>query len=249
MPCLAVMLKMNNEYIVYKHTSPNGKVYIGITSQNPERRWRKNGEGYKDHNYFWNAIQKYGWDNFTHEILFNDLTAEQAYKKEQEFISYYKSNDSRYGYNLSSGGESGSKGYKYSEEQRQKMSESRRGDKNGMYGKHHTEESKRKISTMKSKENLSAETIKKMSDAKKGKKRDKNSIKKQIDTISNPVICVETLLKYKNAKIASRHTGIDSSCISKVCRGIRQTAGGFHWRRIKDTPCLFLFEDKIKEVA
>ena len=106
MPCLAVMLKMNNEYIVYKHTSPNGKVYIGITSQNPERRWRKNGEGYKDHNYFWNAIQKYGWDNFTHEILFNDLTAEQAYKKEQEFISYYKSNDSRYGYNLSSGGES-----------------------------------------------------------------------------------------------------------------------------------------------
>lgn len=29
------------KYVVYKHTCPNGKVYIGITSQKPEHRWKK----------------------------------------------------------------------------------------------------------------------------------------------------------------------------------------------------------------
>lgn len=28
-------------WIVYKHTSPVGKVYIGITHQKPEKRWQK----------------------------------------------------------------------------------------------------------------------------------------------------------------------------------------------------------------
>lgn len=66
-----------DNYIVYRHTSPNGKVYIGITSRKPEQRW-KNVNGYKDSPKFYNAIKKYGWDNFKHEILFdglNEITA------------------------------------------------------------------------------------------------------------------------------------------------------------------------------
>lgn len=58
-----------DNYIVYRHTSPSGKVYIGITSRQPEQRWL-NGNGYKDSPKFYNAIKKYGWDNFNHEILF-----------------------------------------------------------------------------------------------------------------------------------------------------------------------------------
>ena len=85
---------MNSNYIVYKHTSPSNKVYIGITSQTPERRWRKDGKGYKTHIYFWNAIKKYGWNNFKHEVLFSGLTKEEAEQKEIELIAYYKSNDS-----------------------------------------------------------------------------------------------------------------------------------------------------------
>ena len=49
----------------------NGKMYIGITSRTPEARWGNNGSQYtKAKNpCFYNAIQKYGWDNFEHIIL------------------------------------------------------------------------------------------------------------------------------------------------------------------------------------
>lgn len=71
-----------NNYYVYKHSTPNNKVYIGITKQNPNRRWR-NGHGYKDSHLFFNAIIKYGWLNITHEILKEGLSFEDACKTEE----------------------------------------------------------------------------------------------------------------------------------------------------------------------
>lgn len=91
-------------YIVYKHTNiKNGKVYIGITSQNVKRRWQ-NGSGYYG-TYFYNAIKKYGWDGFLHEILFEELSEKDACKIEIELIKKYKSNDRKFGYNIASGGQ------------------------------------------------------------------------------------------------------------------------------------------------
>ena len=101
-------------YCVYKHTSPSGKVYIGITSQKPEYRW-DNGNGYKGRTYFWNAIQKYGWENFEHEILYTGLSKQEAGEKEKELIQLYDSTDKNKGYNLSTGGEYGSAGVKQSQ--------------------------------------------------------------------------------------------------------------------------------------
>lgn len=96
-------------YYVYKHTTPCGKVYIGITGRNPSIRWA-NGKGY-NRAYFKNAIEKYGWDNIKHEILFDSLTKEEAEQKEIELIAEYKSNQREYGYNISVGG--ASKNIKY----------------------------------------------------------------------------------------------------------------------------------------
>lgn len=33
-----------NNYSVYKHTSPSGKVYVGITSLKVQKRWNKGRE-------------------------------------------------------------------------------------------------------------------------------------------------------------------------------------------------------------
>lgn len=91
-------------YTVYKHTAPNGKVYIGITKQKPERRWGKNGNGYKENDYFYRAIQKYGWENFGHEIIAKNLTEEEAGLMEIDLISQYRSVDRSCGYNRHIGG-------------------------------------------------------------------------------------------------------------------------------------------------
>lgn len=64
-------------FSVYKHTSPVGKVYIGITSKAPKERWQ-NGRGYWNNKHFYRAIKKYGWNNFEHEILYEGLTEGQA---------------------------------------------------------------------------------------------------------------------------------------------------------------------------
>ena len=115
------------KWCVYKHTNKtNGKVYIGITCKKPERRWA-NGAGYKPNQHFWNAIQKYGWDGFSHEILLHGLSREEACAKEIEFISLYGSCGLN-GYNLTAGGD-GSNGWKMTEEQKAKISASHKGKK------------------------------------------------------------------------------------------------------------------------
>lgn len=146
-------------YKVYKHTSPSGKVYIGITCQELRKRFM-NGKGYKQCPRMANAIKRYGWDNFKHEILFEGLTKEEAEKKEIELIQKYKSNDKRFGYNIENGGNTsgthseetkrkisqGNLGKVVSEESIQKMREAHKGKQMGelnpFYGRKHTEECK-----------------------------------------------------------------------------------------------------------
>lgn len=96
----------DKQYIVYKHTNKNnGKVYIGITRQQPERRWQ-NGHGYAG-TYFGNAVAKYGWDGFDHEVLHTGLSKAEACKAEIKLIRKYKSNNREFGYNICEGGQTG----------------------------------------------------------------------------------------------------------------------------------------------
>ena len=96
-------MPMENKWQVYIHINKiNNKKYIGITSEkDPNKRW-KNGLGYK-RQIFYKAIQKYGWDNFQHKILFTNLTEQQAKQKEIELIALYNTNNSLYGYNQTKG--------------------------------------------------------------------------------------------------------------------------------------------------
>lgn len=111
-------------YTVYRHTSPSGKIYIGITKHlNVKIRWC-NGSSYVGCPIFYKAILKYGWDNIKHEILFNNLTKERAEYLEKEFIRHYKALG--ISYNVTDGGEGGW-GHKMSEENKQKLSRERKG--------------------------------------------------------------------------------------------------------------------------
>ena len=117
-------------YSVYMHISPTNKYYIGITSLKPKYRWGKNGSGYRGHTHFRFAIDSYGWDNFKHIVVAENLTKEAACQMEKELITQYKANDPNYGYNLSVGGEARALGTKRSLEQRKKMSERMMGNHN-----------------------------------------------------------------------------------------------------------------------
>lgn len=93
-------------YCVYKHTSPSGKVYIGLTSKEPSTRWN-NGAGYMGNRYFNNAINKYGWENIKSNVIKEKLTKQEASEMEVKLIDKYNANNPEYGYNLTSGGETG----------------------------------------------------------------------------------------------------------------------------------------------
>ena len=214
-------------YKVYKHTTPSNKVYIGITKLDVSKRW-KNGNGYKCNSYFTRAILKYGWDNIMHEVLYDDLTKEQAEEKEMNLISFYKSDDHKFGYNIQHGGNShcvseetkhkiskAMSDRKLSDETRKKLSELHKGNNNPMFGKRLSEEHKRKISIAEIGHTTSEITKDKISNAK-----------------SKAVKCIETNIVYKSAREAEKKTGIKSSYIRVVCSGKRDTTGGYHWEYI-----------------
>lgn len=199
-------------WCVYKHTCPNGKVYIGITGRDPLKRW-SNGNGYKNNVHFSSAIMKYGWDNIKHEILSSGLTKIEAEAEEIKQIKLHKSTQREYGYNKSTGGGC-CKGYtwKLTAEQRANQSaaqiklhadgrgnvfKNQKGKNNAFYGHRHTEEARQKISAAQYK----------------------------------PVIQYSRtrafIAEYANAYQASLQTGI--SHVRECCEKQRKTAGGYFW--------------------
>lgn len=113
------MIKVNkNErtYYVYVHINKiNGKRYYGITCQLPRERW-KHGSPYKTQPKFYNAILKYGWDNFEHIVLYSDVSRKEATELEMALIAEFHTTEPAYGYNVSIGGEQPGRKYRTAEE-------------------------------------------------------------------------------------------------------------------------------------
>ena len=91
-------------YTIYCHTFPHGKVYVGLTKQKAEGRF-KGGHGYKDCPAMNRAIQKYGWKSIDHDIIGTVDTLEEAEKLERYLIAFFKGTDPNYGYNILPGGD------------------------------------------------------------------------------------------------------------------------------------------------
>ena len=196
---------MERKYCVYCHTSPSGKKYVGITSKDPQKRWCC-GCGYKYNKYFWNAIQKYGWENFAHEILFKDLSMEDASNIEIELIKKYKTDNSEYGYNISHGGFGG--GHPISEETKEKI-------RKANIGRVCKEETKKKLSQFnkgKIPTNLDDLHIKNM---------------KSVDKFD---LDGNFLSRYSSIKDAAEESKTNMAAIGNCCNGRYKTAGGYVWR-------------------
>lgn len=208
--------QINTTYIVYMHITPNNKKYIGITKEkNPRERWRK-GKGYWANEHFTSAINKYGWDNIQHIILYKELLKEEAENKEKELIEKYNTTDREYGYNIEKGGclnkevsqETREKlrqnmlGKKHSDKTKQRMSEAHKGDKCYWYGKHLTEEHKQKL-------------------------REVNKKTKRVNQYSTDGKYIKTFNSFREV---AEIFNVTRQNIYAVCSGRRKTACGFIWR-------------------
>lgn len=243
-------MKEERNCCVYCHTNKfNGKKYIGFTSQKPEVRW-KNGYGYKLTTYFRNAIDKWGWNSFVHEVLFTGLSEEEAKQIEKDLIAEYHTNDKRYGYNLTIGGE-GTNGYHHTDEAKENMRNKKLGSDGYWTGKHLSDEHKEKLSKSHIGENAgvprSEETKRKISEThkKNGKNKGKKMPEEQKELISanSPfkkkvaqvdVVTGNIINIFDSLTEAAKFAGVDLTCIVKCCKGRIKTSGGFIWKYIED---------------
>lgn len=163
-------------YTVYMHVFPNEKIYVGITGNAIKTRWH-NGLGYKNQPLVWRTIQKYGWENIEHKILFENLSKEEACEKEIELIKEYNSTNPEFGYNNSSGGDASHKGSKLNEEQRKRLSDAhknpspeiRKKYSEGQIGRVLSDETRQKMSQSRMGHKVSKETREKLRKSSIGK--------------------------------------------------------------------------------
>lgn len=172
------------------------------------------GHGYKKNQRFHDAIEKYGWEAVSHEIIGTGLTQENAIKLEQETIKRLDTTNPDKGYNMSIGGLGGTLGVKFGEETLKRMSECRKGPKNPRYGI-----------------KFSKELSEKLSRIRRGHCSEKQfaNLRKSQEKAKKKVICLDTHEVFDSVKEAAKHVGVCPNGISSVCKGEYFKSGGHHW--------------------
>lgn len=198
--------------IIYKATNIiNGKVYIGQTTNTINRRRTEhyyNAMNGDSNQVFYRAIRKYGKDSFSWEIIDKADTKKELCEKEIYWIEYYNSYIGKKdcnGYNMSIGGET-NKGAILSKETRRKMSVSRAGKGNAMYGRKMTDAQKERLRKIATSENNPT---------------NKPVIKLSLDG--------KILDRYHSCAESARAIGGDTSHIASCCRGERLVGYGYLW--------------------
>ena len=220
-----------NNYTVYIHETPNKKRYVGITSLKPIYRWN-NGKGYKPNKHFYNAIIKYGWDNIKHCIYAQNVSKDEACRLEKELIKKYDTTNPHKGFNHSIGGDGGATGVKQSQATIEKRKAHRDYSTSWSKGKKFSEDHKRKISESHRGLKMSDETREKLRQAKIGRKPScagKPWSQEYKEKKSKAILCVETGIRYFGTMEAERQTKISHSNIIRCLKGRTEKAGGFHW--------------------
>ena len=232
-------------YVSYLVTNViNNKRYVGITNKTIHKRWARHCQDAKNGvtNLLQRAIIKYGIESFTIEELHTYASAIEAKKDEIRLIAELKTfsfDVDSLGYNMTRGGD-GASGYRFSDEQKAKMS-TRAKEANPMKGKKHSEETKRQMSESHKLTVHTAETIERMRDraiqmgkGNVGKKHNEQSRKNMAEGHKVPVqqctIDGVVIIEYPSALDAEISTGTKRQHIWRCCNGIRKSTKGFTWR-------------------
>ena len=207
------------EYCIYLHRNKiNGKVYIGQTCQKPEKRWNY-GHGYKNCPRFYSAIVSYGWSNFEHIILEDNLTSDEANEKEQYYIKKYNSQNPDLGYNLTEGGSSLSEYWK-TPEHREFQSQNKK-----LYFKEHPD---KKIENDMHLKEIAQKSAKIRSEKMKENYANQGGLFHLNESRKKRIKCIETDEIFASLSEASRKYNISVGNISSVIHGKRKSAGGYH---------------------
>ena len=198
------------EYTVYRLALVvTKKNYIGMTSQEPKERWQKGYRGKMKE-----AIHAFPLDLcWKKHIEFQTPNKEQALELESELMKWYDSVEN--GYNVS---EYGSGDFKRSEESKNKMS-------NSHTGKHHSEDTRRKLSKANSGEN-NPNFGKHFSEETKNKIRENTPSKPVIQYSMNG----ELIAEFPSVREASRQIGCHCQSICACCKGKQKSCGGYIWK-------------------
>jgi group I intron endonuclease len=204
------------KYIVYKISNTiNKKFYFGVTQQTLEKRWQQHKCNSSRKNYhLYNAIKKYGFENFKIEIVFNANSKEEMFKKEIELIKLYQSNNREYGYNNSNGGDASRFGCKLTNQQKNKISEYQKNRLRIPF----TEETKIKMSKSAKGRDMSIQV--KLSAEKRKGKPSHNRVK----------VILNDAIVYESISEASIKTGISIGSIHNNIKGLSKKTKKGIWR-------------------
>lgn len=243
------------KYKIYKHTSPSGKVYIGQTCQdNVIKRWKNGGKGYFSRDKYGNfkqpamvnAINKYPWDTWNHEIIDECESKEEAALLETKYIKEYNSTNKNFGYNITEGG--GHSGHPVSDETKKKLSEAIKNKwKNdldyreriitGLKGSKMHENTKKAL--------LRANTGRIQSD----ETRDKIS-KANGTIVLQFSLTGEFISEYQSASKAAQQINKTCASITNQCKGTTKKCGNYLFVYKKDYDLNpHIIQDKIKELS
>ena len=210
-------------YKIYLHKNKlNNKVYVGLTKLEPKERWRLDYYA-----YFKKALEKYGWENFESVILEDGLTLEQANIQEKYYIEKYQSNNPKFGYNCTSGGDHH---WEFTAEVRKVMSERSPRRK-------WTEEQRRRLSEKRKGIIFSEEHLRNLSISHKGKihsEEYKEKMRKN-SPCAIQVFCVETQQIFDSYYHAAKCLFNNEKCaeyISLCARNKIEKYRGFHFRKV-----------------
>lgn len=200
------------EYRIYKHTAPDGNVYIGQTTTSFNKRFH-NGHNYmhgnKDNHPFAIAIRKYGWDAFKHEEVMMCNTQSEADYAEKYLICWYMMQGKCY--NILQGGHNAVLS----------------GNKHWLYGKHRTKEEKEKIRKTKTGTKLTEEWKQKI-----GK-----SLSIPIVQLS---LNGDFIKEWESCSQASKELNINAGNISLCVNGIYKKTHGFKFKTKKEYEAMFI---------